>query len=497
MKRILIYIMATVVITGCQSKQDGSKTTGIDAQIAALEPLSCTLFTDKVELFVEFRPFIIGHESAFAAHLNDIVQFKPIAEGSLQVIMKNGQTQFENKVEAPSVPGIFRPVITPTETGYYTLTFMFKSQQYDETIVVDSVRVYADLAEVSANSAHSAGSDEIVYLKEQAWKTEFATQEVVTKPFWSVISTSAKVKAQPQAEVVLNTQSAGQVNLFTVIGASVSKGDLLATISGSGIENSLTSKLNEYRISYEKSKADLNRTSPLATTQAISQKEFLEIKSRYLQDSLKYFQFAGNISGNSVKITAPFNGIVSNVIVQNGEFTETGTPVIQITNKDELLIEAFINQSDYQSVEGIFDANFKNIADNKPFTLAELKGKVKSANAFVNENISRIPVNFSVQNNGLIMPGMFLEAFIMTNKKENALVLPLSAIIEEQGRYFVFIEVSGESFIKREVTLKGNDGISVEIATGLLVGERVVTKGTQPIKLSSMAAGLPLHGHTH
>jgi multidrug efflux pump subunit AcrA (membrane-fusion protein) len=184
-------------------------------------------------------------------------------------------------------------------------------------------------------------------------------------------------------------------------------------------------------------------------------------------------------------------------MLQNGEFTETGTPVIQITNKDELLIEAFINQSDYQLVEGIFGANFRNSSNNKVLTLAELNGKVKSANAFVNENISRIPVIFSVQNNGLIMPGMFLEAFIMTNKKDNALVLPLSAIIEEQGRYFVFVEVAGESFIKREVTLKGNDGVSVEIAEGLKVGERVVTKGTQPIKLSSMAAGLPLHGHTH
>lgn len=497
MKRVLVYIMAAVVITGCQSKQNESKTTGLDAQVAALEPLSYTIFADKTELFVEFRPFIKGHESAFAAHLNDLIQFKPVAEGTLQVILKNGQTQYENIVDAPSVPGIFRPVITPTETGYYTLTFLFKSQQYNETIVVDSVRVYADISEASSNSSHSAGSDEIVYLKEQAWKTEFATQEVVAKPFWSVISTSAKVKAQPQAEVVLNAQSAGQVNLFTVIGASVSKGDLLATISGAGIENSLTSKLNEYRISYEKSKADLDRTSPLARTQAISQKEFLEIESRYLQDSIRYFQIAGNISKNSLKITAPFNGIVTDVIIQNGEFTETGTPVIQITNKDELLIEAFINQSDYQLVEGIFGANFRNTSNNKVLTLAELNGKVKSANAFVNENISRIPVIFSVQNNGLIMPGMFLEAFIMTNKKDNALVLPLSAIIEEQDRYFVFVEVAGESFIKREVTLKGNDGVSVEITNGLKVGERVVTKGTQPIKLSSMAAGLPLHGHTH
>ena len=497
MKRLLIYIMAALVISGCRNNQNGSTTTDLDAQIAALEPLSYTVFADKTELFVEFRPFIKGHESAFAAHLNDLDKFKPVAEGTLQVILKNEQFQYDNTVNAPSVPGIFRPVITPAETGIYTLTFLFRSPQFNETIVIDSIKVYADIDEALADNVHEAGGDEIVYLKEQAWKTEFATQEVTAQPFWSVISTSAKVKSQPQAEVVLNAQSSGQFNLLTVLGASVRKDEIVATISGAGLENSITTKLNEYRISYEKSRADYERTAPLSETQAISQKDFLEVKSHYLQDSLRYFQFSGKVSKNSLKITAPFDGIVSDVLIQNGEFTETGIPLIQITNKNELLIEAFINQADYQSVQGIFDANFKNIADNKTITLADLKGEVKTANAFVNENISRIPVNFSVQNNGLIMPGMFLEAYIMTNKKDNAIVLPLSAIIEEQGRYFVFVEVAGESFIKREVILNGNDGISVEIAKGLQIGERVVTKGTQPIKLSSMAGGLPLHGHTH
>ncbi len=128
---------------------------------------------------------------------------------------------------------------------------------------------------------------------------------------------------------------------------------------------------------------------------------------------------------------------------------------------------------------------------------SNLKRKLGLAIAFINDNSLRIPVSFTVTNNGDLMPGMFLEAYLMTNPKEKAIVVPYSALLEEQGKYFVYVEIAGESFMKRQVTIAGNDGLNAEISSGLKPGERVVTKGVQAIKLSSMAAGLPLHGHTH
>ena len=198
-----------------------------------------------------------------------------------------------------------------------------------------------------------------------------------------------------------------------------------------------------------------------------------------------------------MKLVSPVEGIISDIMVNNGAYIETGLPVARITNSSDLLIEAFVNQSDHQNVSGIFDANFKDPSGSKTFTLSSLNGKVRSASAFVNDNSLRIPVNFTVRNNGDLMPGMFLEAYLMTNPKEKAIVVPYSALLEEQGKYFVYVEIAGESFMKRQVTIAGNDGINTEISSGLQPGERVVTKGVQPIKLSSMAGGLPLHGHTH
>jgi RND family efflux transporter MFP subunit len=494
MKKNLLLLFTMACIASCQQKQKDINLIGPD--YSALEPLSITVFTEKVELFAEFRPFLIGQETAFAAHLNDLIEFKPFPTGSLQVILKNTRNQYENKVDEPSVPGIYRPVIAPTEPGIYTLTFIYKNDSLSETITADSIKVYRNISEIPPAESDNNG-DKIVYLKEQAWKTTFATEEVIEKPFYTVISTSARVKSQPAAEMVIGSQASGQFNIIKVLGETVRRGDLIGSVSGGSLENNLNVRLNEIRIAYEKSKADYERTLPLATSQTISQKEFLEISTKYRQDSVRYFQMKGKITDSTLNLVAPIDGTISDIMVSNGGYVETGLPVVRITNSNDLLIEAFVNQSDHKNVSGIFDANFRDPSGTKTFTLSSLNGKVRSASAFINDNSLRIPVSFTVRNNGDLIPGMYLEAYLMTNPKEKAIVVPYTALLEEQGKYFVYVEIAGESFMKRQVTIAGNDGLNAEISHGLEPGERVVTKGVQPIKLSSMAAGLPLHGHTH
>jgi RND family efflux transporter MFP subunit len=340
--------------------------------------------------------------------------------------------------------------------------------------------------------------DEIIFLKEQAWQNDFATSTVQKTDFHTVLNTSARIKSVPQSGILLSAQSSGTVNLVSVPGETVKKGDLLAVITAAGFEDNLNVKLNEYRIAYEKSSADYQRTKPLAENRTISQKDFLEIRSTYLQDSVRYFQIERNVSRNGLTITAPFEGFISDIPVNNGEYVETGATILEITNDNQVLVEAYVNQSDYQLVNDIFDANLRIPSDGgRVLALSELDGRIRAAKAFAGDNTTRIPVTFSVTNNGLLMHGMFLEAFLLAGRKENALVVPLSAVTEEQGQYYVYVQTGGESFMKREVDLLNNDGFRVEVASGLKEGERIVTRGSYQIKLAAMSGELPLHGHTH
>jgi cobalt-zinc-cadmium efflux system membrane fusion protein len=459
--------------------------------------LSYTLFSDGYELFVEFPTLVVGNTSAFAAHFTKLNNYKPVPEGRLTVTMVKGGKGIKHTVEAPTSPGIFRPALQPKEPGIYQLEFLLEKDNRILKFDVGEINAFAD-SESSVISTNEAGSnDEITFLKEQAWKTEFETKEIIEQQFYTVIHTSAKVKSQPQAEIALVAQSAGKVILNVVLGESVIKGELLAVITGSGLENNISVKLDEYRFAFEKSKADYIRTKPLVDKQAVSQKDFLEIHSRYMQDSLRYFQIAKNITKNGLKILAPFSGYVSEIDVANGEYIENGAKVVTVSNNNQLLVEAYVNQSDYQLVKSIFDAHFKLPSGNHIVLLSDINGKVKAANTFVNNASTRIPVTFTALNNGKLFPGMFLEAYLLAEKKENALIVPLSSIIEEQGQYFVFVQTGGESFSKRQIVLSNNDGVHAEISSGLKQGERIVTLGAYQIKLAAMAGDLPLHGHTH
>ena len=80
---------------------------------------------------------------------------------------------------------------------------------------------------------------------------------------------------------------------------------------------------------------------------------------------------------------------------------------------------------------------------------------------------------------------------------QNALIIPTSALIEEHGKYYAYVQTSGEGFQKRALELGIKDGIYVQVLSGIEEHERVVIKGGYQIKLATMSGKMPAHGHEH
>jgi multidrug efflux pump subunit AcrA (membrane-fusion protein) len=59
------------------------------------------------------------------------------------------------------------------------------------------------------------------------------------------------------------------------------------------------------------------------------------------------------------------------------------------------------------------------------------------------------------------------------------------------------VQVSGETFQKRELKVGIRDSGFVQVLEGIKAGERVVTKGAYAIRLSSISGVIPAHGHAH
>jgi multidrug efflux pump subunit AcrA (membrane-fusion protein) len=109
-----------------------------------------------------------------------------------------------------------------------------------------------------------------------------------------------------------------------------------------------------------------------------------------------------------------------------------------------------------------------------------------------------VPLVYEVENpDRRLRIGQAVTLFVETARAETTLAIPGSAIIEEDGRPVAFVQVSGETFEKRDLALGIRDGTWVQVLEGLAEGERVVTRGAYAVRLASVSSAIPAHGHVH
>ena len=69
--------------------------------------------------------------------------------------------------------------------------------------------------------------------------------------------------------------------------------------------------------------------------------------------------------------------------------------------------------------------------------------------------------------------------------------------VEFDGRPSVFVQIAGERFEQRTITIGARDASRVLVSSGVAAGERVVTQGAYQIRLASQSSAVPAHGHEH
>ena len=79
----------------------------------------------------------------------------------------------------------------------------------------------------------------------------------------------------------------------------------------------------------------------------------------------------------------------------------------------------------------------------------------------------------------------------------DGLVVPVSAILEEDGIPVTYVQVTGESFSRRPVQVGARTGGRAVITGGLQPGDRVVSGAAYQVRLASLGGAVPAHGHEH
>lgn len=342
--------------------------------------------------------------------------------------------------------------------------------------------------------SHEAHAGAITLDPHQAEEFGVEVTEIQPGEFSDIVKVSGQVVPAPTDRSVVSATSSGVVDFSSRIteGARVSSGTVIARISGRGIAGGDANEAA--RVALDAAKKELDRAVPLHESRIISTKDFNVIKQAYEQAKASY---SGNASGSTA--IARQNGVISQLLVKQGEYVEVGQPIAAISGNTRLTLRADLPEKYYDFLPTVSSANFRPTYSKEVVTLADLNGKLVSApSAAVANQSGYIPVYFSFDNNGRAVSGAYAEVYLIGTRRNNVISVPVSAISEQQGAKFVYIRLDEDCYEKRPVTLGNGNGNEIEIISGVNPGENVVTKGMTFVRLAETSGVVPEgHSHTH
>ncbi len=496
--KAIIILSATISLFGCRQSQVEDK-----AHAHNHASKSYTVFSENLELFAEIDAFTKGHGSNFLIHLTNLKTYKPIEKGKVTISINGTKTKFSSTLESPITPGIYQGKFVAKDLEKVTLTISYEGLEFSDNFDFGLFNVYDNDHEAQeAFAAHVEEhiAEEIIFTKEQAWATDFNTLQLFPQDFKSVIPVSGKLEAMPTNMSSLIAPTEGIVHFVKnlVPGQAVKKGDVLFTIdAGQLTSNNLNTKYNKANAAYEKTKSDFERAEKLVKESIISDKDYNAIKLEFEKAKIEYETIAKNFSKGRQTIKATQTGIISDLTINAGNFVNEGQQMGKIIGLNKLLLHAYLPQNKYGSIGEIASANFITAQSDKTYSTNDLNGKLISISKTPSEDNAYISVYFEIENPGDLTAGLFTEIFLEAKSSEPVICIPISALIENEGHYHVYVQEDGEGYTSRDVMIGSNNGILATVKKGLKSGDRIVTKGAYRIKLASSSGELPSHGHVH
>lgn len=254
----------------------------------------------------------------------------------------------------------------------------------------------------------------------------------------------------------LAAEKAGRVvQIFAERGDTVTNGQVLLRIDDRAA-----------RIAYEDAARNLERFEKLSGTGAVSQKDLDDIRKAYdlAETALSY-----------CTVKSPTDGIVNERYVEEGEYVLPAAPVFDVLSIHPVRVTVDIPERNVLSL---------NAGDAVPFEVISFPGQLftgtvsyVSSKAETGNNSFRIELK--VPNpDGALRPGMIASVQHKRGTRENAITLPLEAIIPQKGDTVVFLVRDGHA-VRQLVRIDSILKEEALLLSGVSAGDQVVTRGNR------------------
>jgi RND family efflux transporter MFP subunit len=329
-------------------------------------------------------------------------------------------------------------------------------------------------------------------LPEQAVQVHTATARLEDIAMNTVLT--GKVRASEEASVFA-AATAEVKNIYVEKGDYVKKGDRLFSLSTVQVQ----SGYNQAQVARDMAEEgveialqNLERMQALFAGNAIPQAQLDQAQNQFSQAQNQLRQAEAALSGASsslslLNFSAPVAGYVTEINIKEGMYPLPQLPAVSIAGLDDLEISAAVSE---------YLVGRLREGDSVTYSIPSLggagyQGAIKSVALAPANGALTYPITVAVTpGEESIKPGMFAELSIPSQQKEQALVIPVAALITRGGSTQVAVLESNLPYL-REVQTGINNGAMVEIISGLAAGETVITKGQHYIVEGEAVIRLP------
>ena len=277
-------------------------------------------------------------------------------------------------------------------------------------------------------------------------------------------------RVQSTGATTVRTRIAGEVQVVAArAGDTVAAGDIIVQLNTDPLERAVEAAERqleeaEFTLQVAQQEAEANPDDQNRAFAVIRAGQGVEAAERALSDAQEAIRQAS--------IQAPRAGILQDVTVSQGDLLNRSQPVAVLFAREDLQIIANVDELDLVNVRQGAEATIRLDA----FPAEEVMGRVESTAPAAREQggatVFATTIALDIPEGLDIRPGMNADVTIVTEARDDVLLIPQTAVTTVGERAFVDVRVDGE-WQEREVVLGYRSGGQVEVITGLEEGDEI------------------------
>jgi len=287
----------------------------------------------------------------------------------------------------------------------------------------------------------------------------------------SYVTATSTLEALSTAQLLAET-TGRVVAIYREEGDRVKKGDVLIKLE----DTQQKLDLNKADIDLEVAEKEWQRAQELSKRGILSPKEFDE--TRLKREAAKHARARALYELDKTKIVAPFYGVVTGRNVQLGETVTPGKHVATVAAFDPLVVKFHVPESEVGPVK----VGQQVAIDIPSGGGGTVYAKIALISPVVDQGTGTVKLTAHLGNPGFkIKPGTFVRARVVAATHDSVLTIPNRAMLSEDDTHHVFV-VASDTVTKVSIKPGITDNQSVEIVSGLSLGDVVVTVGHGGLK---------------